>query len=222
MTTNQPQRYGGLLGVAGGVLGLIGTFTMATLEFMPGADDAVASFTDDTSRILGGAQMLVISAVLIAAFGAVVHRRIRAAAPDSALSTVAASGYMLAALAGAMATIGYVGGAMRVDLNDTITESQATTMADISMLTIGSIVPVALALAVGATSIAALRFQAVLPRWLGWVGVPIATGMVILPINYAVLPIGVLWTIVAGVVLSSTGAQVIDVSTQRVETPAGV
>lgn len=222
MTTNQPQRYGGLLGVAGGALALIGGATINTLDFLPVAGDAVASFTNDSSRILGGGQALVIGALCLAAFGAVVHRRIQTVASDSSLATMAATGYSLAGLAAGLAAAGLVGGALRVDEHGVITDAQATTMADISMLTLGGILPAVLALGVGATSIAGLRFLDVVPRWLAVIGLVISIGLVILPINYFVLPIGMLWTIVAGVALSSRDAEAIDVSERRVQTHVGV
>lgn len=222
MTTNQPQRYGGLLGVAGGALALIGGVTMMTVDFMPDAGDAVASFANDSGRILGGGQVLVIGALCLAAFGAVVHRRIQTVADDSSLATMASTGYALAGLAAALGAAGLVGGALRVEEHGVIAESQATTMTDISMLTLGGILPVVLALGVGATSIASLRFMDVLPRWFGWLGVAVTSGLVILPINYFVLPIGMIWTVGAGVVLSSHGAEAIDVSERRSPTHVSV
>lgn len=223
MTTKQPQRYGGLLGVIGGVIGLGGWFAVATLtDFTPKADEAVKALSDDTNRILGSSQLLVIAAALVAAFGAILCERVRAAAPNSSLATMTAAGYALAGGALAISVVGVMGGALRVDNTDEISASQATTAFDFSFLMLGAVAPSMLALGVGAASVAALRFGAVLPAWLAWIGLPITVGLVILPISWAIAPVGLLWTIVAGVVLSSGTERVVDVTAGRVSEPAGV
>ena len=212
METNTPQRYGGLLGVLGGALALGGTFAATAVDFTPEAGEAVASFVDDRSRILGGAQILVIGAVLLAAFGAVLHRHLRRASPSSALPRAAATGYGGAAVAASLGASVLAAGALRGDTDSGIVPAEATTLFDIGYVFLGAAMPVFLALGVGATAIASIQNRTGIPPWLAWIGVPIALGAMALPINWIVGPIALGWTIVAGVMLSSSSGSVVDVT----------
>lgn len=215
MTTNQPQRYGGLFGVAGGALALGGIFAVSTVEFMPEPADALATFTDDSTRLVAGGQILVISAVLLAAFGAVVHRRLRSVSGSSMLPTAAAAGYIAAAVAQCIGACVLVSGVLRADQDSGITEAQATTLFDIGLLLVSGAAAALLAVGVGATAVASIRNATGLPTWLAWLGVPIAIGCLFLPINWAVGMVAMVWTIVAGVTLSTSSGSVIDVTTEQ-------
>jgi hypothetical protein len=56
--------------------------------------------------------------------------------------------------------------------------------------------PVAAAVLVGATAVAALYTRRILPTWLAWVSVVLAVALLILPINFIATPVFALWVLV--------------------------
>lgn len=201
-THSPPPRYGGLLGVGGAVLALGGTAMMATTDFMAPTDEIVVSAVDNSTRIVAGAQVAAIGFILLAAFGAVLARRIADVAPRSALGTMAVSGFVATAVSGLTAIAAMAALALRSDEDGTIAPASATALADLGTVLLGGAAPVCLALGVGATAAAALKHRMVIPRWLAMAGAVLAVGLLVLPINYLVAPVALLWTIAVGVTLS--------------------
>ncbi|MCB0995301.1 MAG: hypothetical protein KDB21_09440 [Acidimicrobiales bacterium] len=202
MNSHEPHRYGGLLGVAGGILSLGGVALVAVTGFMAPADEIATAAVDDTGRILAGAQLGVIGVLLLAAFGAVLQRRILAADPGTPLASAALVGFAGTAISALVGFAGWAALALRAEEDGSVVAGSAAPLADLADLCLGGLAPAALGLAVAAVSIAAIRSGAIVPKWLAYLGLPVALGLVVLPINWAVGPIGVLWTIAAGVSLS--------------------
>lgn len=115
-------------------------------------------------------------------------------------STAFAAG-AVAAAAGTSGILLNTVGAIRADQNGSIDPAVATALFDgaqVLVYTSTMAILAAFALCVG---VASLRYGAVIPKWLGVIFVILAVPMVVPPISWAVLPLGLLLTAVLSILL---------------------
>lgn len=100
-------------------------------------------------------------------------------------------------LAGAVA---FAVAALRAEDAGAIDPNAAATLTDLGNVLLAAAAPVALGIVTAATALASLR-TGILPTWLGWVSVVLSVGLVILPINFMVVVLFLVWAVIVGILL---------------------
>ena len=172
---------------------------MLPIDFMEEPDSLASSFADDMGRFIGAAQLAVIAGAALLWFSGTLASALLANGAGHRLAGIARMGGAAAATLLIAGAIVLAVGALRADEDGLIAAETATAVADIGLVLVAAAMPVAAAVLVGATAVAALRTRRILPTWLAWVSVVLAVALVILPINFnAVLYLAV-WVQVVSV-----------------------
>jgi hypothetical protein len=198
---NVLERMAPLSGVAFAVLVLVGIGLTGDLGFLDPPQDLAKVYVDDSGRILAGAQVLVLAAFLLVWFVGTLRTRIHSAegGPARLASTAFGGGVAAAALllAGAVA---FAAAALRAEDAGAIDANAAATLTDFGNVLLAAAAPVALGIVTAATALASLR-TGILPTWLGWISVALSVGLVILPINFMVVVLFLVWAVIVGILL---------------------
>ncbi|MEU6025081.1 hypothetical protein [Micromonospora sp. NPDC047134] len=204
----RPRRAWALSGAVGGLVGLVGIFTTATLtepaeQFRGDNAEYVATLTERTGHVWAHQVVTVVAIVCLAVFAAGLRRYLAAQEPaDSLVPTLAATGVGLV-LVGLL-----VGGGISTELffalgaaeqyDPDVIAPQLTIVATMTWLWGG------IGLSAGAVAVGGLRHGSV-SRWFAVFSAVIAVLIAatqLAPVQYiALVPAGI-WTIVAGLVLA--------------------
>jgi hypothetical protein len=186
----------GLVAVALWVIGVV----LEELSNLPGEDpnEILSWFQDESNTILSGAFIFMLGSLFFLIFiGALRVRLVRAESESAFLSAIAfGAGIVVAAMTLLIPGPNLAGALAEDDL--TPEAAQALTVVDDAFF-VGA--ELAAALLLVATGLAILRYGA-LPRWLAWISFLFALWLLIPPIGWAGLLVGVpLWTIIVAVLL---------------------
>ena len=165
-------------------------------DFMDEPDSLASTFADDTGRLLGAAQLAVIAGAALMWFSGTLASSLLASGAGQRLAGIARIGGSAAATLLIAGAIVLAAGALRADEDGAIASETATAEADIGLILAAAAMPVAAAVLVGATAVAALYTRRVLPTWLAWVSAVLAVALLILPINFIATPVFALWVLV--------------------------
>lgn len=197
-----------LTGITFGFLYLLGTYMVLkeAPDFAAKAAEIMPYFADQAANILAGTLLVFISTPFWFSFLGVLHNAVKAKeGPTGRLATT------LVASGSAAAAITLVGeacaaaGAIRAR-NGTLTSGVATVYFDASYALVYTATAVAVAAFLFALAIASLRYEAVMPKWLGAVSLVLAGVFLIPNVAWIALPIGVLIMIYASIRLYSEQA----------------
>ena len=195
------ERMAPLSGVAFAVLVVAGIGLTADLGFLDPPQDLAKVYIEDSGRVLAGSQLLVLAAFLLVWFVGSLRASIHTAEGGvGRLANTAFGGGVAAAallLAGAVAQ---AVAALRAEDAGAIDPNTAATLTDLGNVLMAAAAPVALAVVTAATALASLR-TAILPTWLAWISVVLSVGLIILPINFVVAALFLVWAVVVGVLL---------------------
>jgi hypothetical protein len=195
------ERMAPLSGVAFSVLVLVGIGLTSDLGFLDPPQELAKVYVEDSGRVLAGMQVLALAAFLLVWFVGTLRARIhRAEGGVGRLASTAFGGGVAAAallLAGAVAQ---GAAALRAEDAGAIDPNAAATLTDLGNVLMGAAAPVALAVVTAATALAALRTP-ILPTWLAWISVVLSVGLIILPINFMVVVLFLVWAVAVGILL---------------------
>lgn len=197
------QRLAPLAGVAYAVAVIVAMGAWSDI-IEPGqvAADKVKLYIDNPDKVLLGGQLFGVAAFLLVWFGGALRSAVRAAeGDDDRLATVAFGGSVAGAaclLAGAVTNVAL---ALRSEDTGSLEPEVGAAVGDVASVLVGGAAPIGMALIVAATATIALRTRAVLPTWLAWISVPLAIGLVIMPINWAMMIGFNVWAAVVGILL---------------------
>jgi hypothetical protein len=166
------------------------------------AAEKVKLYVDDPDEVLLGSQLFGLAAFLLLWFGGALRSAIRAVeGDDDRLATTAFGGSVAAAACLLVGAVTNVALALRAeDIGDLEPEVGAA-VGDVASVLVAGAAPIGMAVIVGATALMALRARAILPTWLAWISVPLAIGLVIMPINWALMIVFNVWAAVVGILL---------------------
>jgi hypothetical protein len=186
----------GLVAVALWVIGVV----LEEVSNLPGEDpnEILSWFQDESNTILSGAFIFMLGSLFFLIFvGALRVRLVRAESESAFLSAIAfGAGLVVAALTLLIPGPNLAGALAEDDL--TPEAAQALTVVDDAFF-VGA--ELAAALLLIATGLAILRYGA-LPRWVAWISFLFALWLLIPPIGWAGLLVGVpFWTIIVAVLL---------------------
>jgi hypothetical protein len=186
----------GLVAVALWVIGVV----LEEVSNLPGEDpnEILSWFQDESNTILSGAFIFMLGSLFFLIFiGALRVRLVRAESDSAFLSAIAfGAGLVVVALTLLIPGPNLAGALAKDDL--TPEAAQALTVVDDAFF-VGA--ELAAALLLIATGLAILRYGA-LPRWVAWISFLFALWLLIPPIGWAGLLVGVpLWTILVAVLL---------------------
>jgi hypothetical protein len=195
------QRIEPLAGVVFVVLAVIALFTAGGEDFLADPSQLADYYLDDSGRIIAGE---IIGGFAIFAFfwfvGAVRNRLRVSETPEGGLPALAFGGGIAAATLVLVANAATMAGAFRADEDGSIDPAAAVALNDLSSVIVGIAAPVALAVFVASTGIVSIA-TGVLPRWLGWLSLLLALGLLIPVISWIFwLPFGV-WVLAVSVLL---------------------
>ena len=195
------QRIEPLAGVVFVVLAVIALFTAGGEDFVADPSQLADYYLDDSGRIIAGE---IIAGFAIFAFfwfvGAVRNRLRVSETPEGGLPALAFGGGIAAATLVLVANAATMAGAFRADEDGSIDPAAAAALNDLSSVIVGIAAPVALAVFVASTGIVSIA-TGVLPRWLGWLSLLLAIGLLIPVISWIFwLPFGV-WVLAVSVLL---------------------
>jgi hypothetical protein len=202
MNTAGWERYApltGVLFVIFTVAGILVGMSDAPEDFPAKISEIVEYYQDDPGMIMLGSWLGLVGGFFLLWFGGSLRAHLRDAGQER-LGTVAFGGAVAAASVGLLIDTANVAAAFRADEDDTIDPATATALYDFANTAIGGALPIAMAVFVGATGIAALRSGA-LPRWLGFVSLVIVLGLLTFFIAWAFTGVGLLWVLVVSIML---------------------
>jgi hypothetical protein len=196
------ERVAPLSGVGFAALTLLGYALWSDLRFLDPPQDIAAEYVDDPGKVLAGSQTIAVAAFLLVWFGSSLHAAIRRVEGDDSRlgalafgGTVAAAGLMLAAAVVNAAV------ALRADDSNFVDPAVAASLADVATVLLAGAAPVAAAVTTAATGLAALRRGRLFPVWLAWISVVLTAGLLILPINWFVSVLFLVWAGIVGLLL---------------------
>jgi hypothetical protein len=196
-------RWLPLTGVVAVVLWIIGIFVLE--DASPGDDasafEVLASFEDEETSIFVGSFLFVLGTAFFVFFlGSLREAFLRAEGQPGRLTAVAFAGGLGKAVFD-MAFVGvFAAGAIAADDSDDFSPQAAQAVASVD--TAFFIGAEFMALVFLAAAGAVILTSRALPVWLGWLALLVALGLLIVPIGWAFLLIGVpLWVLLASVVL---------------------
>lgn len=166
--------------------------------------ELVAFYDDLSGRIEAGALLSLIAIAIFVVFASALRLVLRELDEDELLGDVAFGGALLAMAAGAGAETINMAAALRA-ADGELTESLALALFDISYVLGYNVVGVGVGLLLIATSVIALRRQALFPRWLAFVALVVGVALLTPLCVYALGP-GFLLVLGLGVALLRGGA----------------
>lgn len=169
-------------------------------------EDIVAYYSDKKDSIVVGTLLVTFSAPLFLWFSGCLRSAIaRAEGGSGRLAATAFGGAAAATAVGVSAPLINLMGVLRVDETGSIDPATATALFDISYVLFAAAAQAAAATLLLATAVAALRYRAVLPRWLALVTIPIGVAMLIPAVGLVALFVALGWVVIVSVLLYQEG-----------------
>ena len=203
-TTSRFERVGPAAGIVAVLLTVISLVLTGSdmPDFMDDADKITSYYSDDPGKLLGGYMIDGFGTILLVVFAAALYVRLggvrRGTLPPAAFGAAIAMCSMFMAY-----DVVNLTAAARVEEGGSITPEEATTLNDLSFLTLGAGATLFAAVFVACAGASALASGA-LPRWLAYVSFPLALGLLIVPISFMFLPVLLLWVLVVSVLMWMT------------------
>ncbi len=192
MNEDRWARYAPLTGLVALVLMIVGAVMINSYEYLKPPDEIVDKLEDDATLIQVASYLGVVSAFFLVWFAGSVRTWLRSAEGDPGrLSAVAFGGGVAG---GACLLVGYgalAAAAARAGSDGGTSESLATALWDLNTTLLGTALPIALAVLVGAATVVAFRTSA-MKRWQTWTSAVVALGL-LSPVNWIFVAIGMLW-----------------------------
>ncbi len=200
MNESRWERLAPLTGIVFVALFLVGVLLINNYDYLPPGDEIRSFYEDDSTRIAAGAFVALLSVPFFLWFAGSVRARLRTAEGGTGrLAAIAFGGGVAAGAGMIVAYAGVFAAAQRGGSDGGIGEEAATALFDLSGALIGSAVPMAFAVLIGAATVVSFRTR-VFARWLTWAGAVLAVGL-LTPVNYLFIGFGLLWVLVVGIVL---------------------
>jgi hypothetical protein len=209
VATSRWERYAPLTGVLFVIFTVVGILIgmSDSPEDFPGeVAEIVEYYEDDPGRIILGSWLGLVGGFFLIWFGGSVRAHLRDAGEER-LGTVAFGGAVAAAAVGLLIDTANLAAAFRADEDEAIDPATATALYDFANSSIGGALPIAIAVFIGATGIAALRTGA-LPRWLGIASLVVVLGLMTFFVAWAFTAVAMLWALVVSIVLFRAQAPV--------------
>jgi hypothetical protein len=204
MSQSRTEQLAPLTGVGFVLLFLAGALLVNKYEYLPPASELQEFFSDNATRLQIAAYIGVVSAAFLIWFAGSVRHSLRPYEGDTGrLSAVAFGG---GATSGALVALAFsvlFVGAARGGNEGGISVDAAVVFYDLYGTVVGSALPVAMAVLIGATAVVVFRTRA-WPAWLAWVSAVLALGSVS-PIAYIFIGIDLLWVLVVSILLYARG-----------------
>lgn len=214
MGNSRFERLAPLSGAVSVVLIIVASVLVNIYSYLPPADEIVQALTDNVMRVSIGGYVGGLAAFFLMWFAGSVYSALREREGGAGrLSALALGGGMAS---GTLAAISFglmIVAAQRAGTTDGISAAGAITLYDFWGQVMGGTFPLALAVLVVATGIAAIRTGA-FPAWFGWISVVIAVGL-LSPVSWVVMALGALWLLVVSIWLTVRGAPQSAASTMR-------
>lgn len=199
-------RVAPLSGVVFGVLLLAGTLTIGNYDFMPASGDIVALYASESTRIIVGSYMGLLSAFALMWFCGSAFLAFRRLDDDGGrLSLLAFGGGMAASSMLALSFLVNLAGAERAQSAGSIDPGGAATLSDIGSIATGSVAPLGFAVLIGTATLIGVR-SASTKRWISWLNGIVAVGL-LSPINYLFLAYAIVWVPIIGVAMYRTASR---------------
>jgi len=210
MTAPRWDRVGPIAGILSVLLTVVAiVLTSSDMpDFIDDPDKIAAYYADDPGKLIGGYVIDGLGTILLIVFAAAVYVRLggvrRGTLPPAAFGGAVAMSAMFMVY-----DVINLGLAFRADEDGSVPADSAAVLNDISNLALGMGATMFAAVFVACTAVSALG-SGVLPRWLCYLSLVLALGLLIAPISWAFLPILVLWVLVVSVLMwmSPSGAEV--------------
>lgn len=205
MPTSSWERFAPLTGVvfvALAVAGVLISISGSPSDFPGAVDEIVEYYTDNTTSIMVGGWLGLLSGIFLIWFGGSVRTRLRDGGQDR-LGAIAFGGAIAAATVGFLIDTANVMAAMRADEDDGIAPETATALYDLGNGLVGGGLPMAIAVFVGAVALAAFR-STVLPTWLGILGAVIVLGLVLPWVAWIFTGVSFLFVLIVSIALFTT------------------
>lgn len=204
ISQSRTEQLAPLTGVAFFVLLLAGALLINNYEYLPPASELQGFFTDNATRLQVAGYLGVASAAFLIWFAGSVRHSLRPHEGGTGrLSAVAFGGGVASGALVALAFSVLFVGAARGGDEGGITADAAAVFYDLYGTVVGSALPVAMAVLIGATAVVAFRTRA-WPAWLAWAGAVLALGS-LSPISYIFIGIDLLWVLVVSILLYTRG-----------------
>ena len=201
MTASRLDRVGPVAGVLSVLLTVVAiVLTSSDMpDFIDEPDKIAAYYADDPGKLIGGYVIDALGTILLIVFAAALYVRLggvrRGTLPPAAFGgAVAMAGLFM------VYDVINLGLAFRADEDGSVPADSAAVLNDISNLALGLGATMFAAVFVACTAVSALG-SGVLPRWLCYVSLLLALGLLIAPISWAFLPILVLWVLVVSILM---------------------
>ena len=201
MDASRWQRFGPVAGVLAVVLTVISLVITGedSPEFMDDPDKITAYYADDPGKLIGGYFLDGLGTVLLIVFAAALY--VRLGGVRRGLLPPAAFGGAIGMCAMFMLfDVANLAASFRAEEDDQIAADAATALNDLSWAALGAGATLFAAVFVGCAALSALG-SGVLPRWLGYVSLVLAVGLLIGPIAFMFLPVLLLWIVVVSVLM---------------------
>lgn len=200
------SRIEHLTGALSVILFAVGSAVVGIYDFLPPADRVADYFTANSTRVNIGAYLGALGAFFLIWFAGSLRSALREReGARGRLSAVAFGGGVAAAVAlAASFTVLSMAAARAGAKGGGIGAQEALVLYDLSTGLSGLMLPISLAVLVGASGVVSLR-AAIFPAWFGWVSVLIALGS-LSPVGYFAQILAVLWVLVVSLWLYVRGA----------------
>ena len=183
---------------------MLGAAIIGLYDFLPLTEKVVDSLTDNSDRVSTGGYIGGLSAFFLIWFAGSLRTALgEREGAKGRLSEVAFGGAVATAVALAAAFAVLTMAAQRAEADGGLSGAEAVTLYDLWSGITGLVVPVTLAVLVGAAGVVSLR-TAVFPAWFGWASLLVAIGC-LSPVGYLAQIGALVWVVVVSVWLYARG-----------------
>lgn len=194
------ERMAPLTGVVFVVLLIVGILVINNYDYLPSSSEITSFYEDNATSVSVGAFIALLSVFFFLWFVGSVRSTLRVAEGGTGrLSAVAFGGGVAVGAGMIVAYAATFAAAQRAGAAGGITEGGATALFDFSGSLMGTTVPVAFAVLIGAAAVVSFRTGVFAP-WLAWASAIVALGL-LTPVNYIFAGIALLWVLVVSIVL---------------------
>ena len=198
MNASSLERLAILSGVAWFALLMLGALIIGLYDYLPTAESVVDSLTDNSSQVSIGGYIGGISAFFLIWFaGSLRSALAEREGGQGRLSGVAFGGAVATALALAASFSILSIAAQRAGADGGISSVEAITLYDLWSGITGLVVPITLAVLIGASGVVSLR-TGMFPTWFGWLSVAVALGS-LSPVGYFGQIAAMVWVLTVSV-----------------------
>jgi hypothetical protein len=201
MSSSKLERLAPLTGVVFVVLFVVGAVLSLKSGFLPPGDEIKSFYEDSSTNVRVGGYLMQLSAVFLLWFVGSLRVKLRSAeAKPGRLSAVAFGGGVAVAAVIMVSQAATIAGAARGSTDEGVAVETAVALFDFTGVMMGSALPLAWAVVLGATAIVSFRTN-VFARWLSWATAVVAVGLLIPEVNFLLVGLALPWALVVSIVL---------------------